>query len=327
MAPGSAPLPAPSRSDPTGRGAPRWDRTRTTRAGGVAFVGALVVAVVAMGARGEHVTEGRPAGIGRTASTLPVGPAPRVPYVVGEGLYVDGHSRAGRWDLVQAAGRSFSGFRSTPDADGAAVVLRDGRVVLRLTSLPWSPAVLSPDGRLVAWFEADEDRTVGRLVLRDVSTGHDLGRLAVDPRLLTVDDSRLEQVLGVDNDGTVRYGSALARHRWRPGHAPVDSTPRHRALHVRGLPRVKGTVWLSPDESQGAWIVGSDAVAVQHRAHPETRVTIRLPQGTDATGLTWESGSDLLVTVDDPATNSPARYLRCSTVDLACERAPTALDE
>jgi hypothetical protein len=281
-----------------------------------------------MGARGEHVTEGRPAGIGRTASTLPVGPAPRVPYVVGEGLYVDGHSRAGRWDLVQAAGRSFSGFRSTPDADGASVVLRDGRVVLRLTSLPWSPAVLSPDGRLVAWFEADEDRTVGRLVLHDLSTGHDVGRLAVDPRLLTVDDSRLEQVLGVGNDGTVRYGSALAQHRWRPGHAPVDSAPpRHRALRHRGFVGVKSTVWLSPDESQGAWIAGRDAVAVQHRARPDTRVTIRLPQGTDATGLTWESGTDLLVTVDDPATNSPARYLRCSTVDLACERAPTALDE
>lgn len=201
--------------------------------------------------------------------------------------------------------------------------------------------MLSPDGNLVAGVEVNPSWTEGRVVLHDLRTGRDVGRLSVDPNLLTVDDDRAEHVVGLDNDGTVTYGGLSAWHTWHPGSRPVDTpVPKDGMLHP-GFPRFSNPVWLSPDESWGAWLTRGDgsnpppdtdpsgmleAVTVQRPGRPATRFTIRLP-GAHPAWLSWESGSDLLVTLDDPSLRSPARYLRCSIDTRTCERAPTVLEQ
>jgi hypothetical protein len=345
MTPGSSPL--PDIAEVVGVTPPARARSRLTRVGGLVLL-AAVVTVIVIGTQGGRPHRApaptHPTASGEPASeeSLPLGAAPRVPYLIGEGLYLDGRSRPGTWNGLSVAGRSATGFRSTPDQDGAVVVLRDGRVVLTLTTLPWSGAVLSPDGNLVAWAEVDRDRTVGHVVLHDLRTGTDVARLEVDPMLLTVDDDRVERLIRLGNDGTVVYGGLHGWHTWKPGSPPVDTpTPADGSPLTPGFPARSNPVWLSPDESWGAWLTRRDGsnpppdtggtgllegLTLQRPGDPASRFTIALPIGTDAAWLTWETGSDVLVTVDDLRLNSPAYYLRCHVVEKDCEQAPTPFD-
>ena len=318
-------------------------RTRVRRIGVIGLVAAAVAAAIALGSQVGH-PKATPSPVRptqtQTADALPTGALPRVPYLVGEGLYIDGHSQPGRWSGLMSAGRSAVGYSSVPQND-AGVVLRDGHVVLTVTSVPWPSLVLSPDGTKVAWVELVQHGTVGRIVLRDLDTGRDLGTLPVEARLVTVDSDAQVRVFRVDNDGSVLYGDLGTWHTWRPGHA-IGAAVRaeHTALDP-GFPVRANPLWLSPDESWGAWLSSRsgkilpwdgmgerrDGVTLQRPGASGTRHTIQLPVGTNATALVWESPTDLLVTISDPDLNSPWHYLRCSVVDRRCEQAPTGLDD
>ncbi len=308
--------------------APEIGQPRPGRTPLVALV--LAVAVVVVTATSLHLgrSDAEPKAPSRAErpSGLAVGRAPRVPYLIGAGLYVHGHSLPGRWSLVSTAGPSTTGLRTIDDENDLAVILRSGLVVRTLPEARGAAAVLSPNGNKAAWTEVSEDDHSASVVLHDLDWGHETGRLPLDPTLLTVDGPRMLFVISVDNDGTVLYGNATERYTWKPGSAPVESpAPGPDAAAYPGFPRGSFPIWLSPDEAWGAWLTDG-GVTVQRPHRPATRFTIGLPAGDHAGSLTWESGTDLLVAVDDPRLSSPASYLRCSIDSRSCERAPTPFD-
>jgi hypothetical protein len=273
----------------------------------------------------------------RSPTGLPTGAPPRVAYVAGSRLYLDGRVVPGDWGGVDVVGGTTLGYVHDPhDQTTTRVVFRDGREVGRITDVSVDqPSLLSRDGTKLAWVE----RAGGRyfLVVRDVPGWRELGRLEVDPSRLGhvgAEDEGWETLTAVADDGTVSYGGVVAAHTWKPGSAPVDQAPQP-SLESNDFPRSSGGVVISPDGTWGAWSTDrhgkvtvdadqkADGVTLAHPRRPASQFTLALPPGTDGRMLTWESTTDLLVTVFDDPDGVRWHFLRCDVVTRRCELAPT----
>ena len=273
------------------------------------------------------------------AAPLPTGDAPRIPYINGTTLYVDGKAQPGNWSDVLTRGNGTTmATLNTAQRSGIIVLFREGAEVFRVARTNGDAAVLSEDGTKLAAVELDAD--TADLVVFDAVRGRELGRLAVDRTRFARDGEESEAwetLTEVGNDGTVSYGGVLVSHTWRPGDDPVDGDPAPYVDPFEGYPAKAEYVWTSPDGRWGAWLTDRlgnppddahaqplDGVTFQRRGVPDSRVTIALPEGTDASGgLRWESSTSVLVLVDGDTELGIWHFLRCDIAQLACERAPT----
>jgi hypothetical protein len=324
-------------------------RTRTRFRGAVitlAAAAAVVGAVVAGGQLGGPDSAPSPTHPTPTHAEgqLPTGPPPRLPYILQQHLYIDGKAQPGLWSWVTTAGRT---TMALPDETGEQVVLfHDGVEVARLPRTVDTEAIrLSPLGTKVAWSEHDNDSA--HLVVRDMETARELGRLAVDRATFVHDGDEnegWENVQEVADDGTVTYGGVLVVHTWKPGTAPVDHDPTSYLQGPQGYPNRAYAVTESPDGTWGAWAsdrrgdpdpaIGEDGalvfdgVTVQRPGEPGSRFTFGMPSGTtEVRQVIWESSTDLLVlVVGDVLDGLPQQYLRCNVVQRTCEHASTPAD-
>ena len=311
-------------------------RARLRRVGVVGLVAAAVVAAVVIGSQlGKPDASPVPT---PQPTSLPTGAPPRVPYVSGSTLYLDGGVVPGVWGGVKTvAGTTLGSLESGTSGTSTEVIFLAGREVGRLTRVSSNQDVLlSTDGTKVVWVERDGQRFF--LVVRDIPTWRELGRLEVDRSKLGhlgAENEGWETVQSVANDGTVTYSSVVVSHTWKPGNDPVDHAVRPE--EPAGYPEGVAGVEISPDGSWGAWstdrhgvitsdpdeLAKTDGVTVQHPHQPASRFTIALPVDTDARALTWESTTDLLVTVFDDVDGTTWHFVRCSTVTRRCEEVPT----
>jgi hypothetical protein len=325
-------------------------RTRTRLRGAavtLAAAAAVVGAVVAGGQLGGPDSAPSPTHPTPTHADgqLPTGPPPRLPYVLQQRLYIDGKAQPGLWSWAATAGRTAI---AVPDETGGQVALfHDGVEVARLPRTVDTQSLrLSPLGTKVAWTEHDNDSA--HLVVRDMETARELGRLAVDRATFVQDGDEnegWENLQGVADDGTVTYGGVLVVHTWKPGTAPVDHDPTSYLQRPQGYPNRANLVIESPDGAWGMWQtdrngrsnppVGEDGgllfdgVTVQRPGEPGSRFTFAMPKGTtDVRNVLWESTTDLLVlVVGDVLDGLPQEFVRCNVVDRTCEHASTPEDQ
>jgi hypothetical protein len=312
-------------------------RGRAGRVAAVVLVAAAVVVAIVIGSQvGRPTTAPPPAHHSKGATPLAVGEAPRIPYVLGTTLYLDGKPRPGTWLGVETAGDiTLASRAAAPDnyADTDAVLFRDGAQVYVVRHVHSGPE-LSPRGTKLAWIEVVDGTPV--LVVRDLAADRELGRLPLDTPV-DPDVESAETVQSVDDGGTVSYGSVLVSHTWRPGTVPVDQGPPSPSQSPPGFPNVL-ELTMSPDQTWGAWLtdrrgrnVGNrtdydgvlDGVTVQKPGDRGSRLTIPLPAGTDLRGVVWESSTDVLLTVADNAVGDRTHYVRCSRLNRQCEIART----
>jgi hypothetical protein len=320
----------------------RAEQSRTrTRAGRVAAIGLVAAAVVGAVVIGSQI--GRPTASPPpthpsqtpTGGPLPVGDAPRIAYVVRDTLYVNGTTQTGSFAGVQNAGGSAVAYRLDGGADGTPIVFRAGRRDVVLSGAVGGTR-LSPDGTMVAWFEVSDG--ADQLVLRDLTTGHDLGRVAVDATAVNVDDQGNLNVVSITADGTVVYtADAAAYFSWRPGGTPVGVPAPDPEAAPGGFSPDASFVTLNRDETWGVWATDrlghapespdftgvTDGATFEKRGDPESRFTVTFPDGGGAYGLQWESETYALLDYLVDGEGSNDRYLRCSVVTQRCEYAPT----
>jgi hypothetical protein len=328
--------PPPSATDLVSRA----ERVRTRRISTtVAVSGLLAAAIVGAVVLGNDLghPDSAPPITKVTVAPLPTGAAPAIPYVDGSTLYVDGRpvegayggsTTAGSTTLAYPAGQAGNFTSFTVLYDGARVAVGRARNV-----------VISPDGTKVAW--AAVDAASAHLVEIDGTTGRELGRVALDRSLYSREgreDESWETVATVGDDGTVTYGSTATTHTWHPGHAPVDVALQNSAAPPAGFPWAAGWDLAVQPSGWGAWLTNSrgrtnsrgvdgwinDGVTVQRAHRPGTLETIVLPKGSNATGVTWESATKLLVHVADDASGDRWHFLRCDITTERCEIAPTS---
>lgn len=320
-------------------------RTRRRLIASAGLAAAAVVAAIVLGAQLGKPSASPPPAPQPTVKPMSTGAPPRIPFVAGSKLYVDGRLRRGVWLEVVTAGRTSVATRGVGDGYSvpAVVLFRDGVEVAHFKAD--FGALLSPKGTKVAWLEVGDG--TARVVVRDMDSGRDLGRLSVD-RLLFVHDEGAEENEGWENlekvadDGTVTYGGVVVMHTWQPGSAPVDHKPSPPGRDFQGYPGRAGYVWVGPDGTWGAWQTDRhgrsepdaadqvnwkpDGITAQRSGEPTTRITFALPLGAQTQHVIWESSTDLLVVVSEDPAGEIARYLRCSITRRTCELAPTPTD-
>lgn len=310
-------------------------RARVTRVGGVVLVAAAVVGAVVIGSQIGRPTSAPPHGPADNPTSLPTGGAPAVPYILGETLYVDGKPQPGTWIGVSTAGGNTLAIQSAGagSSDVKGVLFRSGALVETLPA--GAEAMLSPHGTKLAWFEVS-GRTAD-LVVRDLTTDREMGRLPLDPDTITGDSEATVHMTAIDDDGTVHWGGVLVSRSWKPGSTPVDVAEPAQTPDVPGFPRVATGVVQSPDEAWGAWltdrdgrsetssdVTAFDGVTLQAPGERGSRFTIALPVGTDVRALAWESATDLLLTVFDDPDGAREHLVRCRVTDRQCEIAETS---
>jgi hypothetical protein len=309
-------------------------RTRATRAAGILVVAAAVVGTVVIGSQfGRPTTAPQPV---KPSPSLPVGSPPQVPYVIGDTLYMYDEPVAGKWWGVETVNGATVALRAVPPV-GKPVLFRND-LATHLLDHAIGEASLSATGTMLAWLE--KSRTSAHLVVHDLSSGRELGRLALDPSVVYSDTEAQENILRVDDDGTVTYGGLLAFHTWRPGGVPTTFTPSVADTVPKGYPSTAIDVRLNPDGNWGAWLTDRDGrtppadrtdwtgvldgVTFQGPFRPDSLFTLALPVGTDARSLVWESATDVLVMFFDGPGEAGARFIRCDILeDPYCEYAPT----
>jgi hypothetical protein len=196
-------------------------------------------------------------------------------------------------------------------------------------------AMLSLHGTKLAWF--DVSGSSAELVVRDLTTDQEMGRLPLDRKTIAGDSEDTVHLAAVDDDGTVHWGGVLVNRSWRPGSSPVDVAEPVSTPDVPGFPRSAVGVEQSPDDSWGAWLTDRDGrsetsaeftafdgVTLQAPGDPASRFTIALPRGTDLRWLAWESADDLLLTAFDDVEGTTQHFLRCHVTERQCEIAPTS---
>lgn len=284
----------------------------------------------------------------RVDGQLPTGAPPRLPYVLHQHLYVDGKAQPGLWSGVTTAGHTTLAFTGGHDGnDGQPVLFHDGVAVAPLPArgVDAQSVRLSPLGTKVAWTEYDNDSA--HLVVRDMETGRELGRLSVDRETFAHDGAEnegWENVQSVADDGTVTYGSVVVVHTWKPGSAPVDHDPVGYQQTPEGYPHRANLVVESPDAAWGAWQTDRhgdpdpptgddgalvfDGVTVQRPGQPGSRFTFAMPDGTtEVRQLVWETPADILVLVVGAVLDGlPEELVRCDVVKRTCEHASTPED-
>lgn len=328
--------PPPATAAVVQQAAQRRQRSRLRWTATTLLAAAAVVAAVVVGSQVGGPDAG-PQPTHPTPTGLPTGAPPRVAYVSGSRLYLDGRVVPGSWGGVDVVGGTTLGYLDGAHGGvGTRVLFRNGREIGRITHVSVAqPSILSPDGTKLAWVEREGGRFF--LAVLDVPTWRELGRLQVDrSRLghLGTEDEGWETVTSVTDDGTVAYGGVVAAHTWRPGSAPVDVAPRP-SVESTDFPHSTGGVVVSPDGAWGAWITDrhgkattdygqvSDGVTLAHPGQPASQFTLGLPAGTDGHLLTWESSTDLLVTAYDDPRGDRWHFLRCNVLTRRCEVAPT----
>jgi hypothetical protein len=270
-----------------------------------------------------------------TDRPLPVGDAPRIAYVVRDTLYVNGEARTGSFIEVQTAGDSAVAYRQGRGADATPIVFRGGRQVAVLSGAVGGTR-LSPDGTMVAWFEVSAG--ADQLVVRDLTTGNDLGRVTVDATAVNVDDQGNLNAVSIAADGTVVYtADAAAYFSWHPGGTPVSVPAPDAQAAPDGFSPDASFVTLNRDETWGIWATDklghapespdynglTDGATFEKRGDPQSRFTVTFPDGGGVYKLQWESDTDALLDYLVDGEGSNDRYLRCSVVTQRCEYAPT----
>jgi hypothetical protein len=295
------------------------NRTRATRAGGVALAAAAVVAAVVLG---QHI--GRP-----DTAPQPVKPSPSyyadgVPYYDHGGLYVGHRRQPGDWTFVESNGD----YSVAVAADQTAEILHHGAPVLRVGGFVFE-ARLSFDGTKAAWIATDGP-DASALVVRDLVAGRDLGRL---PLVLRAQGGQgVETSLGIRNDGTVFYEVGHRAWTWHPGGgAPVRTTrmPNSVQTHPPGFDGVAAPVRLSPDHLWGAWVTdpaGGElgdvkgkplGVTVQKPGDLASRFTLPLPTGLDLAPIAfWVTPTEI--------TFAGPENIRCDIVARDCRALGTS---
>lgn len=270
-----------------------------------------------------------------TEQPLAVGAAPRIPYVVGDRLYVGNRPQPGSYMDVRSAGRSALADRAGPGAGGPPVVFRDGHQVAVLDKAVGT-ARLSPGGTMVAWFEAYGG--TDHLIVRDLASGRELGRIAADSRAVNPDFYGRLDPYSVAEDGTVVYTTDDATYfSWRPGRSPVRVHVPDLRTAPEGFPSDASYVVLDPKGTWGAWVTDglghnpespesngiTDGVTFEKRGDPQSRFTFALPEGGSTNKLEWESDTDVLVDFIMEGSGAWDQYLRCHVATGRCEYAPT----
>jgi hypothetical protein len=320
-------------------------RTRARVAATSLLAAAAVLAAIVAGTRLDHPAAAPSPTHPTTSATngpLPTGAPPRLAYVSGGTLYLDGKAQPGTWGTAQTVGRTSAATIGRADAPKVVVttlvLFRDDREVARIDNVVRLGAVVSKDGSKVAWVELNDDDTAD-LVERDMTTGREVGRIRVERRPLShegEENESWENLRDVSDDGTVTYGGVIVTHVWRPGSAPVDHQPALRWEGTEGFPRSVEPVAMSADGAWGAWTTDSngrtlpddgsawtpDGVTFQHPGETGSRFTIALPPGSEAGTVTWETATQVLVPVFDDPDYETRHYLRCSTTTRGCELAP-----
>lgn len=194
---------------------------------------AVVIAVaVPIGVRG-HGAGPKPAvphPAPTTLAGLPTGAPPKVPYLDGGALHVDGATIPTEASQVVAAGDQVLVGRAD---DGIMTwqVLRDGKLVFQPRLKNASQAQISPDGSIaVALSYPDREHTV--LTIVDLATGK------VRPNPMTLNapyapccgGGQEVQIQGIDDDGTVYYASRKGEVAWRQGVFPAHLTRKVSAV-------------------------------------------------------------------------------------------------
>lgn len=320
----------------------RRTRSRLRFAATSVLVAAAVVAAVVLGSQvgRPSATPGpthpsSPPTTTATPAPLPTGEPPRIAYVgAGHHLHLPSGAPIGGtwWSAVTHDGYTVAVRPGGKMHRGQPVLFRDG-VETDLLRDAAVDAIFSPDGRKLAWVE--QSGSSAYLVVYDLRLQREQGRLPIDPNVVASDNEAEENVVTVDDSGTVTYGSMVGWYRWTPGGARVAlGRPTHATLLPTGFPQDAEAVVLSPGGRFGAWVTDQngqvrrgdraphDGVTVQQPGQPGTRFTIALPGGNDAGTIAWESATDLLVSVPaDPDLNS-VTFLRCHVATRACEVAP-----
>lgn len=270
-----------------------------------------------------------------TGRPFPIGAAPRIPYIVGDTLYLGNKAQSGSYMQVQSAGSSAVAYRPGSSDLITPVIFRDGRKVAVLRDAVGGTR-LSPDGRMLAWFELAGG--TDHLVLRDLTSGTDVARVSVDARALNPDFYAELAAYSVTDDGTVVYTTdAVTYFSWHPGGTPI----RVRAPHLRSAPEGFTSdalyVVLNGKGSWGVWVTDRlghnadspeshgviDGATFERRGDPQSRFTVAVPQDAGVYRLLWESDTDVLVGYVLDGAGSWDWYLRCSVVTQQCEYAPS----
>ena len=327
------PPPAPSHLVQQAR-RERSRRRRRTLAG-AGLVAATVVVAVALGVRAGHPDAAPgPAHPSGTPSALPTGDAPMIPYIVFETLYLYDEPVPGTWWDVQTVQGHTVATRAVPPI-GKPVLFdnQDQPQPTHLLDQAIGTARLSTDGTKLAWIE--QTASSAHLVVRDLETGENLGRLPVDPKRVFIDDGTQEHIMWLDDDGTVWYGGSLGVRAWKPGSPPVTAPPG--PTQTEGYPVDETELTFSADGNWAAWRSdrrgrtgdrpgGYDGVTFESTQNPDTRFTIALPAGTNVHSVTWESATDVLLRYQEQPGAAALRFMRCSVEDRHCELAPTQAD-
>ena len=313
-------------------------RTRTSakRLAATGTVAAAVVGALVLGHQLGRTTSAppTPTNPSHNPTSLPTGAAPRVPYILGETLYVDGKPQPGMWIGVQTAGGNTLALQSGgPGSETTtAVLFRSGAMLERLPAD--AEPMMSRDGTKLAMIEVSPGKA--DLVVRDLTDDRELGRLPLDPATVRSDSEATVHLTAVDDDGTVHWGGVLVNRAWKPGGTPVDVAENASTPPVKGFPRGAVDVRLSPDGRLGAWLTDRDgrsdpradptyldAVTVQVPNQPGTRFTLALPEKTDLRGISWETTTDVLLTVFEDQQGTREHLVRCSVKERECEVART----
>jgi hypothetical protein len=270
---------------------------------------------------------------------LPVGDPPRIPFIVGETLYVLGEPVRGQWWDVETVQGTTVAVRAVPPI-GKPVLFDPDFKPTHLLDDDVGAAVLSPEGTKLAWIEQVGSSAL--VVIYDVKAGRELGRAAFDPALVHNEDGTQVGIRELDDDGTVVYGGKLGFTRWRPGGPAMTVQNAYADAPVDGFPVGPLELHRNGDGNWGAWLSDRDgaaspttatgkrrifdAVTFQDPSAPTSRFTIPLPQGYEVRTLAWESAQDVLITYVDHQASLGVRYARCSVEDRHCEHVPTPAD-
>lgn len=343
---GAAVLPPPPPDAALLIGEARRDRIRslTRRVGSGILAAAVVLSVVLLGSHLGNPSATPPPTPQPTS--LPTGAAPTIPYVRAGTLYLDGQGTSTGWDSVSYEGAGAIGTRAGGDSLVTPIYLfYGGRPVRAITNASTQGAVLSPDGKQAAWVERVRSGADGgrwEVVAYDLAKDRELGRTSVDAHLLGHVGEENEgwlHLTRIDDNGAVWWAGLTEYYKWKPRSTPVQIDPNaYTGDKLTGFPADAGDVAVSPDRVWGAWLTDqhgridpgtvetwrNDGVTLQKPESSRSRFTLKLPVGTDARGLDWESDSAVLVTVFDDPDGTRWHYLRCHLATRRCEVAPTA---
>ena len=254
-----------------------------------------------------------------------------------DALYLDGVAVQGnRWVSAETVGDLTVGRLGAPDTGYVAILLDTDRVGT-IHPAEGTEVEVAPGRRTIAWVETRDEAAA--IVVAEVTPRglQELGRLTVESLARDVDDESREQLLAVDDAGTVTYGSVIGGHTWRPGTEPRAVDVSALVGGPAGFPGRADDIHLNPSESWGAWLTSPrdpgagggeaswSAITFQRPALAATKASIAMPEHLDdVRDFYWESETDVVLTVytGNPFVHEVLEHVRCSVVDRACEVAP-----